>query len=280
MFRGLSEISPRPRSVLVLDPVTNPPFKRRRDALKELVALARHGWLMSKTGHSGRARGEAEHLVVFIHGYFGSGGAFHPMASHLASLGLAPRQLQYNYFPAGSVADHADRLADAIQRAHPEGPVCVVAHSLGGLIARYYAQVLGGRVDGLVTIGTPHRGTSLARGWPMQLARELSPGSQLLHTLTVTRERLKHARLTSVVAVQDSLVACHSAALDGSRAVYVDGVGHHGVLFHRHTWAVVENGITLDAPRAVAEGDSFAEFEGDSGEHLVGSALPLRRVVG
>jgi pimeloyl-ACP methyl ester carboxylesterase len=262
--------------VVRLSLVTNPPFKRRRDALKELVALARHGWLMSKTGDAPRAGGQAEHLVVFIHGYFGSGGAFYPMASHLASLGLAPRQLQYNYLPSGSVAEHADRLAERIHRAHPDGPVCVVSHSLGGLIARYYAQVLGGRIDGLVTIGTPHRGTSLARGWPMQLAKELSPNSQLLRTLTATRARLDGARLTSVIAVQDSLVACHSAALDGSRAVYVDGVGHHGVLFHRHTWAAVENGITLDDPRAAGDDDRYDDAE--TGEHAV--SAPLRRVAG
>lgn len=265
--------------MVVLSLVTNPPFKRRRDALKELVALARHGWLMSKTDGAPKTRGQAEHLVVFIHGYFGSGGAFHPMASHLAALGLAPRQLQYNYLPAGSVAEHAEQLAERIQEANPDGPVCVVAHSLGGLISRYYAQVLGGRVDALVTIGTPHRGTSLARGWPMQLARELSPNSQLLRTLTATRGRLDDARLTSVIAVQDSLVACHSAALDGSRAVYVDGVGHHGVLFHRHPWAAVEAGITLDDGRAPGTRESFTDVNDDSGEHAA-SPLTLRRVAG
>ena len=259
--------------------MTNPPFKRRRDALKELVALARHGWLMSKTGEAPRAHGKGEHLVVFIHGYFGSGGAFYPMASHLASLGLAPRQLQYNYLPSGSVAEHAEQLAERIHQAHPDGPVCLVAHSLGGLISRYYAQVLGGRVDALVTIGTPHRGTALARGWPMRLARELSPGSQLLRTLTATRSRLDHAKLTSVIAVQDSLVPCHSAALDGSRAVYVDGVGHHGVLFHRHTWAAAENGITLEDARPEYEADdNYAELEDDTGEHAVSPSL--HRVAG
>ncbi len=180
---------------------------------------------------------------------------------------------------AALVITHAEQLAERIHQAHPDGPVCLVAHSLGGLISRYYAQVLGGRVDALVTIGTPHRGTALARGWPMRLARELSPGSQLLRTLTATRSRLDHAKLTSVIAVQDSLVPCHSAALDGSRAVYVDGVGHHGVLFHRHTWAAAENGITLDDARPEYEADdNYAEPEDDTGEHAVSPSL--HRVAG
>jgi triacylglycerol esterase/lipase EstA (alpha/beta hydrolase family) len=42
--------------------------------------------------------------------------------------------------------------------------VYVVAHSAGGLVARYYIQLLGGfhYCDGLVTLATPHRGTWFA----------------------------------------------------------------------------------------------------------------------
>ncbi len=43
-------------------------------------------------------------------------------------------------------------------------PVYLVAHSAGGLVARYYVQLLGGShyCDGLVTMGTPNRGTWIA----------------------------------------------------------------------------------------------------------------------
>jgi len=42
--------------------------------------------------------------------------------------------------------------------------IYLVAHSAGGLVARYYVQLLGGfhYCDGLVTLATPHRGTWLA----------------------------------------------------------------------------------------------------------------------
>ena len=58
----------------------------------------------------------------------------------------------------------------------------VVGHSLGGLIARYYVQRLGGheRVHTLVTMGTPHAGTYTAYMlFPYRLARQLRPGSDL-----------------------------------------------------------------------------------------------------
>lgn len=45
-----------------------------------------------------------------------------------------------------------------------DAKIYLVAHSAGGLVARYYIQLLGGwhYCDGLVTLGTPHRGTWFA----------------------------------------------------------------------------------------------------------------------
>ena len=64
--------------------------------------------------------------------------------------------------------------------------VHVIGHSLGGLIARYYVQRLGGdaRVHTLVTLGTPHRGTELARPWRrLPLIDQFTPGSEVLREL-------------------------------------------------------------------------------------------------
>jgi len=62
--------------------------------------------------------------------------------------------------PASSISARAQRLADLI-RALPEPRVNIVAHSMGGLDARYAISQLGlgGRVASLITIGTPHLGT-------------------------------------------------------------------------------------------------------------------------
>lgn len=56
----------------------------------------------------------------------------------------------------------------------PGAQVALIAHSMGGLVARYYVECLGGWVDtrSLITLGTPHRGaikalTSLANGMTM-----------------------------------------------------------------------------------------------------------------
>jgi triacylglycerol lipase len=64
---------------------------------------------------------------------------------------------------AGSVAARAEELATCI-RALPDRRVNVVAHSMGGLDARYAIACLGlsAKVASLTTIGTPHLGTPLA----------------------------------------------------------------------------------------------------------------------
>jgi triacylglycerol lipase len=62
-----------------------------------------------------------------------------------------------------SIAARAEELA-AFLRALPEPRVNVIAHSMGGLDARYAIARLGlaGKVASLTTVGTPHLGTPVA----------------------------------------------------------------------------------------------------------------------
>ena len=108
----------------------------------------------------------------------------------------------------------------------------VIGHSLGGLIARYYVQRLGGdqRVHSLITLGTPHSGTLLARaGQALPLVRQLAPGSELLNELAEpatcsTRFVAFYSDLDHVV------VPSRNARIDHPdlrvRNVAVRGVGH------------------------------------------------------
>jgi triacylglycerol lipase len=108
--------------------------------------------------------------VVLVHGLFGFDrigvpGArfdyFRGIAKHLESLGCHAHAVRLP--PAASVPERARELVAAIE-ALPHERVDLIAHSLGGLDARYALTHLGlaGRVRALVTVGTPHRGTPLA----------------------------------------------------------------------------------------------------------------------
>jgi triacylglycerol lipase len=71
--------------------------------------------------------------------------------------------------PTAGIATRARQLKETILRqldilGRPNDPVIVFGHSMGGLDARYMIRCLGmeDRVRALVTISTPHRGSSYA----------------------------------------------------------------------------------------------------------------------
>jgi triacylglycerol lipase len=75
------------------------------------------------------------------------------------------------------ITDRARQLKEFLDREVPHDPVHLVAHSMGGLDARYLISRLGmaGRVLSLTTLGTPHRGTHFADWGLRRLARFLRP---------------------------------------------------------------------------------------------------------
>ncbi len=111
----------------------------------------------------------------------------HPVAEYLRQYGI--RAYAPNVAPYAPVARRAERWRQYLQRILEETrapKVHLIAHSMGGLDARYLIARLDGyrHVAALITIATPHRGTSLTelvlerpvtvRRWLECLARRLS----------------------------------------------------------------------------------------------------------
>lgn len=66
-----------------------------------------------------------------------------------------------NRIAAQSLHERVTTWLTAQRSEHPEARVILIAHSMGGLVARYFLEVLGGWRDtrALVTFGTPYRGS-------------------------------------------------------------------------------------------------------------------------
>lgn len=125
--------------------------------------------------------------------------------------------------PAASIAVRAQRLADAIEKI--DAPrVNIIAHSMGGLDARYAIAALGlhSRVASLTTIGTPHTGTPLAdigtsllgeRLMLKKLAGALSLDVEAFWEMTTKRTSELNGRLADVngVAYASVIGACTPA---------------------------------------------------------------------
>ncbi len=114
----------------------------------------------------------------------------------------------------GSVVVRAEKLAAAV-RALPARKVNLIAHSMGGLDARYAICQLGlaDRVASLTTIGTPHLGTPLAD----------------LGTSVLRRFRLLFRGLVDVEAFLDltsqSMFTFNGEISDASQVAYASIVG-------------------------------------------------------
>jgi len=129
--------------------------------------------------------------IVLVHGIGDNRSAFAVLSGALRRRGFGVvHAVNYSVLTAltGDVRRAAELLGEHVERICAEtgsDRVHVVGHSLGGLIARYYVQLLGGddRVRTLVTLGTPHSGTLAAYLLPTALTRRLRPGSELLAEL-------------------------------------------------------------------------------------------------
>ena len=173
--------------------------------------------------------------ILLVHGLVDNRSIFTVLRRTLRRRGFG-RVCAMNYSvltPDLTVA--ADRLAAHVERLCADTGyerVHVIGHSLGGLIARYYVQRMGGdaRVHTLVSLGTPHGGTRTARILPTGLARQIRPGSELLDELAGPAAGCR-TRFLSVWSDLDQLmVPRHTARLDhpdlAVRNVLVRGVGH------------------------------------------------------
>jgi len=117
-----------------------------------------------------RPRVRAPLPVVLVHGLFGFDELVLGQTRHAYFRGVGPRleqagrKVHHVRLPAtASVEVRAAALAAGV-RTIPGGPVIALAHSMGGLDARWAVARLGlaRQVAALVTVGTPHRGTPVA----------------------------------------------------------------------------------------------------------------------
>jgi triacylglycerol lipase len=110
--------------------------------------------------------------------------------------------------------------------------VHIVGHSLGGLIARYYVQRMGGdaHVHTVVCLGTPHEGTMAARLLPQRVVGQLRPGSSVLRELSQPAAGCRTRFLAIWSDLDQLIVPKQSARIDHPdllvRNVLVRGLGH------------------------------------------------------
>jgi triacylglycerol lipase len=173
--------------------------------------------------------------VLLIHGIMDNRSVFTVFRRALRRRGFGlVHAINYSLF-TGDLRSAARELAEHVERlreATGADKVHIVGHSLGGVIARYYVQCLGGAesVDTLVTLGSPHTGSNTAYLLPTPLARQLRPGSDVMAELAApapgcpTRFVVVWSRIDEMVVPQRRARLRHPDLL--VEELELDDVGH------------------------------------------------------
>jgi len=236
------------------------PARRNADLAREGLALAALGALYGfgyLRPRQPRAHGRDARTVVFLHGLLANRSTLYPLQGYLRLRGHG-RQYSFNYRLRGTVEAMALDLKRHLDRSVRGGRIDLVGHSLGGLVARTYVQMLGGhrRVDRLVTLATPHRGSYPSSFIPTRLLAQLRPGGPFLEYLNGLPAP-RGVRTTSIVVGRDLLVMpADSAAAPFGDVVRFDDVGHLDMLFSPRVLRSVHRALRAPAgaPRALGSG--------------------------
>jgi triacylglycerol lipase len=130
-----------------------------------------------------------------------------------------------------------------------EQSVDLVGFSMGGLVARYYIQRLGGigRVRRLITISSPHNGTWTAFVRGNRGARQMRPGSEFLEDLNRDAATLGWIEFTTIWTPFDlMIVPADSSRLEVGRSIRVNVAAHPLMVRDRRVLDLVHRLLTED----------------------------------
>ncbi|RJO74560.1 MAG: alpha/beta fold hydrolase [Myxococcales bacterium] len=172
--------------------------------------------------------------LIFVHGLGGNRGNFLLMALYLRLYGRK-RSYKIHFDPGQTIEQMAVALAHFIQdvrQATGSESVDLIAHSMGGLVARLALSEPGldGAARTLITMGAPHKGTYSARFANTEVTRALRPDSELMRRLAAMGWP-KGVRGATFFSRNDLFVLpAESATAEGAEAVDATPFTHYSYL--------------------------------------------------
>jgi triacylglycerol lipase len=179
--------------------------------------------------------------VLLVHGYGCNGGYWGKLCETLEFERISHRAVNLEPVLA-PIDEYVPQLREAIAgflRETRSERVIVLAHSMGGLVARaLLREDPQAPVAHVITLGTPHRGTGLANHGlglncrQMRWTPEHGP-SAWLRALGQGETPALRARFTSIRSRHDNIVSpAASSEFEGARNLALDGVGHVALALH------------------------------------------------
>lgn len=192
---------------------------------------------------------DARRGVVLVHGFMCNRGFWAPWLRALRRDGRA--FVAVNLEPVlGPIDDYVQAIDEAIDRvtAATGHPPLLICHSMGGLAARAWLRTHDrGRVQRIVTIGTPHAGTWLARFGHSANGRQMRVGTEWLTQMASQQASAREVPFTCWYSACDNVVfPISTATLPGADNRLAGASGHVEMAFDKRVQR--ETLALLDAP--------------------------------
>ncbi len=193
--------------------------------------------------------------VLLVHGFVCNRGIWNPWLQRLSAQGTP--FVAVNLEPVfGSIDDTLQVVDEAMQRLEQATgrPPLVVAHSMGGLVMRRWLAEHGGaaRVQRLITLGTPHHGTWLARWGTTRNARQMQQHSPWLQALAQREAAAGIAGFSHVSCYYshaDNIVfPPATATLPGAHNQHLPAVAHVHMVERPEPWTELQARLNSGVP--------------------------------
>lgn len=193
--------------------------------------------------------------VVLVHGFFCNRGLWNDWLERLHQRGtpVMAVDLEPPWGPIDAYAETIERAVTRLETVTGQAPL-IIAHSMGGLaVRRWWIATSPQRVHHLITLGTPHRGTWLARISIAPNVRQMRCRSDWLDMLTMQQGSERLARTTCYFSVCDNIVlpATH-ATVEGAGNRLLPATAHVHMVWHPAPWQ--EALRHLDGPAVTEQG--------------------------
>lgn len=172
--------------------------------------------------------------VLLVHGYQCNRGYWLWLRGRLARAGwqVATISLDPVFNDIDGYVEPVSRRIEEVCAASGAAQVILVGHSMGGLVSRAYLRRHGrARVAKLVTLGSPHHGSQLARLGLGENGRQMVPGSAWLAAINAPGA-VPLPETVSIYSCQDNYVMPQdSSRLEGAKMISLAGIGHLEMAF-------------------------------------------------
>ena len=147
--------------------------------------------------------------VVLVHGYICNHRVWDALAARLLQAGHTVKRLDLEPLFT-SIDDYAALLDKAVDElcAETGAPkVALIGHSMGGLVVRAWMRACGtGRVQRVITLGTPHQGTRIDPHPQTPNGKQMAWHSDWLQTLADSETQATRRLMRIALTPQDSVV--------------------------------------------------------------------------